>query len=79
MQKTITINGRQYNLYEDLPVQEEATLRPTYYGKPMKQTAIWLPEEMIEWLKSQPGKTMSEVMRGLIKGAMDTSDIVRQD
>lgn len=71
-------------LYENLPVQEveyeeafdtvveEAAGRPTYYGKPMKQTAIWLPEEMIEWLKAQPG-TMSETMRILIKQAMDAA------
>lgn len=44
--------------------------RPTFYSKKMKQTAVWLTEEMIKWLKSQPG-TMSEVIRKLIQDAMD--------
>jgi len=71
-------------LYEDLPehevayeeafdaVVEEAADRgrPTYYDRPMRQTAIWLPEIMIEWLKSHD-KSMSEVMRDLIKSRMD--------
>lgn len=70
-------------LYEDLhehiveyeeafdAVVEEATAgRPTYYGQPMKQTALWLPEEMIAWLKNQPG-SMSDVIRELIKKAME--------
>jgi len=35
----------------------------------MRQTAIWLPEEMIAWLKSQD-KTLSETVRDLIKQAM---------
>jgi hypothetical protein len=43
--------------------------RPTFYSKKMKQTAIWLTEEMIDWLKKQPG-TMSEVLRTLIEDAM---------
>ena len=44
--------------------------RPPLFSKKMKQTAVWLTEEMIEWLKSQPG-TMSEVVRSLIQDAMD--------
>ena len=43
--------------------------RPPFYSKKMKQTAIWLTEEMIDWLKKQPG-TMSEVLRNLIEDAM---------
>lgn len=39
------------------------------YGKKMKQTAVWLPGEMADWLKAQP-KTMSEVIRELIEKAM---------
>lgn len=35
----------------------------------MKQTAVWLPEEMAEWLKAQPGG-VSETIRGLIAQAM---------
>lgn len=44
--------------------------RPPIYDQPMKQTAIWLPEEMLNWLKQQP-KPMSEIMRDLIKDAME--------
>lgn len=44
--------------------------RPTFYSKKMKQTAVWLTDEMIEWLKSQPG-TMSVVIRKLIQDAMN--------
>lgn len=35
----------------------------------MKQTALWLPVEMITWLKGQPG-TMSETIREMIKKEM---------
>lgn len=70
-------------LYERLPehhvefeeafnivVDEASAGRPTLYDEPMRQTAIWLPEEMIAWLKSQD-KTLSETVRDLIKQAMD--------
>jgi hypothetical protein len=53
----------------DVVVEEAAAGRPTYYGEAMKQTAVWLPEAMIEWLKSQGG--MGETMRKLIKNAME--------
>ncbi len=69
-------------LYEKLPehpvdyatafdaVVEEATAgRPPIYGESMRQTAIWLPEEMVAWLKTQPD-TMSETIRDLIKRSM---------
>ena len=39
---------------------------PTLYGEKMKQTAIYMPRHMIDWLKSQDG-TMSEVIRSLIE------------
>lgn len=58
--------------YEDAfdAVVEEATAgRPTYFDQPMKQTAIWLPDEMIAWLKAQPNN-MGETIRNLIKAAM---------
>ncbi len=45
--------------------------RPTLTGRKMVQTAIWLPEEMIVWLKSKP-ETMSETIRDLIKQAMSS-------
>lgn len=50
-------------------VVEEPEGRPTYYGQPMKQTALWMPDEMVAWLKSQPGN-MSETVRSLINEAM---------
>ena len=68
-------------LYEELPEQnvdyeeafdtivEEAAGRPSIYGKPMTQTAIWLTEEMIAWLKAQPGG-MSEQIRAMIEEKM---------
>jgi len=42
---------------------------PTYYGEKMRQTAIWLPNFMVEWLKKQPG-SMSDTIRNLIKEAI---------
>lgn len=79
---TITPLSRQeaMELWEHLPekaleyeaafdvVVEEAG-RPPLYDEPMKQTAVWLPEHMIAWLKDQPG-TMSKAMRRLIDQAM---------
>lgn len=44
--------------------------RPPIFSKKMKQTAVWLPENMITWLKAQPG-SMSEVIRKLIQDAME--------
>ena len=67
---TITKSGN-CALREGAEIVEEASLgRPTYYDKPMTQTAIWLPDEMIEWLKEQPGG-MGENIRCLIKQAME--------
>ena len=43
--------------------------RPTLYGETMRQTAIYLPEEMIAWINAQPG-SMSETIRGLIQDKM---------
>lgn len=43
--------------------------RRTLYGETMKQTAIFLPKHMLDWLKSQPG-TMSETVRDLVDEAM---------
>jgi hypothetical protein len=42
---------------------------PTLYGDRMKQTAIYLPTHMLDWLKSQDG-TMSEIIRRIIQNAM---------
>jgi len=41
---------------------------PTLYDKKMIQTAVWLPEEMLIWLKKQGNA--SEKVRNLIKSAM---------
>ena len=51
---------------------EAVTGRPTYYDKPMIQTAVYLTPEMITWLKAQGG--MGEVVRGLIDQAMKAGD-----
>ena len=59
-----------YEVAFDAVVEEASAGRPTYFDQPMKQTAIWLPEKMISWLKQQPGG-MGEVIRELIKQAMD--------
>lgn len=42
--------------------------RPSLYNKKMKQTAIWLPDEMITWLKKQGN--VSETVRNMVKNAM---------
>lgn len=83
-QNTLIPLARQeaIDLYESLPehnvdyenafdvvVEDAVAGRPTYYGKPMRQTAIWMPEEMIEWLKNQ-NETMSDSIRKLIENAM---------
>ena len=44
--------------------------RPTIFEKPLIKTSFWLKEEMIDWLKKQPG-TMSQTLRDLIQDAMD--------
>jgi len=59
----------EYEAAFDAVVEEAGAGRPTYYDEPMRQTAVWLPEAMIAWLKSQPG-TMGETIRELIKRAM---------
>lgn len=67
-------------LYNDLPQKfqnyeeaftepEDQPGRPPLFDKPLIKTSFWLKEEMIEWLKKQPG-TMSEILRNLIQDAM---------
>lgn len=48
---------------------EAVTGRPSYYGARMKQTAVYLTPEMIDWLKSQGG--MGETIRALIEQAIE--------
>ena len=43
--------------------------RPTLYDQAMKPTPIYLPEEMLTWLKDRPGG-VSETIRDLIHQAM---------
>jgi len=59
----------EYEAAFSVIVEEAAAGRPAYFGQPMKQTALWLPDEMIAWLKSQPGG-MSDAIRSLINQAM---------
>ena len=42
---------------------------PPLYDKAMRKTAIWMPEEMIDWLKAQP-VTLSQYVRDLVDVAM---------
>lgn len=53
----------------DAVVEDAALGRPTYYGAPMRQTAIWLPEDMIAWLKLNPDGLGAKV-RSMIAQAM---------
>ena len=52
-------------------VEEEQAGRPPMYGQKMRQTALYLPDEMLAWLKAQPG-TASETVRDLVSKAMTT-------
>lgn len=45
--------------------------RPTFGDLPMRQTAVWLPEAMITWLKAQPDGGMGETLRRIIQAEMD--------
>jgi hypothetical protein len=65
----LTEHPVDYEAAFDAVVEEAVSGRPTYYDQPMRQTAIWLPEEMITWLKAQPG-TLSDTVRNLVKQAM---------
>jgi hypothetical protein len=56
----------------DAVVEEASAGRPTYYGETMKQTAVWLPQTMIDWLKAQP-EGMGNKMRELIAAAQKSN------
>lgn len=58
-----------YETAFDVVVEEATAGRPSYFGEPMKQTTIWLPETMLIWLKKQPAG-MSETIRNYIEKAM---------
>jgi len=53
----------------DVVIEEATAGRPAIYDKPMKQTAIWLTQEMLDWLKLQPGG-MAEQIRAMIEEKM---------
>ncbi len=46
--------------------------RPPKFGNSMKQTAVYMPAEMINWLKNQTG-TISDQIRNLVEDKMDTA------
>lgn len=43
--------------------------RPTTYDEPMRQISLYLPQEQIDWLRSQD-RPASEIIRALISAAM---------
>ncbi len=63
----------EYEQAFDAVVEEASAGRPTYFDQPMKQTAVWLPEEMIAWLKTQP-EGMGATLRALIQQAMSVQN-----
>ena len=69
MERWDQLPEKEIEYAEAFDVIVEEAGRPPIYDQPMKQTAIWLPDHMIAWLKAQPG-TMSETMRRLIETAM---------
>jgi len=52
------------------PQKKVSTGRPTYFRKTMKRLPVFLPEEMITWLKNQPVPA-GEKIRELIKVAIE--------
>ena len=57
-----------------MPTEKKvSTGRPSYFGQTMKRLPVFLPEEMITWLKSQ-AVPAGEKIRELIKAAMETEN-----
>lgn len=54
----------------DAVVEEASSGRPTFFGEPMKQTSMWMPEKMIAWLKDRPDG-FGEHIRALVQADMD--------
>lgn len=54
--------------FNETPAEPEPLGRPPLFGEKMKQTAVWLTDEMIAWLKDQG--SISETIRSLIGKAM---------
>jgi len=63
--------GERAMIVDELGTVDEVRGRPALYDEPMKQTAIYLPEEMLTWLNAQPGNN-SETVRALIQEKMDS-------
>jgi hypothetical protein len=63
----------EYGQAFDAVVEEASAGRPSYFGEAMKSTNLWLPQEMIDWLKAQEGG-MSETIRTLINIAMQKNN-----
>lgn len=59
-----------HDLTEAFSNPEDIFGKPPLYEKPLIKISLWLKEEMLEWLKNQPGNR-SEILRNLIQDAMD--------
>lgn len=68
-EQELTEHEVEYEQAFDAVVEEAGAGRPTYYDETMRQTALWLPEHMITWLKAQP-QPMGETIRLLIDEAI---------
>jgi hypothetical protein len=53
----------------DQEAEEPSPGRPTLYDEKLIQTAVWLTQDMIDWLRQEPGSA-SEIMRKLIEEKM---------
>ena len=65
-QVTVRHGDPDYPLYV---VRKTPRGRPTLTGEKLMQTALWLPREQIEWLKTHGN--LSEQVRALIQADMD--------
>lgn len=56
--------------FDEEPTEAEAPGRPTFFGEAMKQTSMWLPQSMLDWLKGKP-EGAGATLRSLVKTAME--------
>lgn len=54
--------------FNEVPTELDPVGRPTIYGEKMKQVTVWLPDDMVTWLKEQG--LISETLRSLVRNAM---------
>ena len=71
--KELYDNLREHEVYwetafNETPTKPEPMGRPTLYGEKMKQVAVWLPDDMVAWLRAQD--SISETLRDLVRKAM---------